>query len=156
MPTLLPAVAALDDRRLRMFAQTQGRVLDLNDYSSHALRALVDGGDRFDTIVSILQISVAADAADLCGSLARLLADDGRLLFLEPTAAVGVTGAVQHAFGGWVRRTTGRRPDYDISALLRGAGLSISDCDRFTVRTFWPYRTFVEGTARPRSVPVAP
>jgi SAM-dependent methyltransferase len=103
VPALLPAIAALDDRRLRMFAQADGRVLDLNDYSSQALRALVDDGDRFDTIVSILQISVAADAAALCQSLVHLLADDGRLLFLEPTSAVGVTGAAQHAFGGWVR-----------------------------------------------------
>lgn len=149
MPTLLPAIAELDDRRVRMFAQARGRVLDLNDYSSDALRALVAGGDRFDTIVSVLQISIAYDAAAMCRSLAALLEADGRLLFLEPTAAVGVTGAVQHAFGEWVRRTTGRRPDHDIPALIRDSGLSIGDCDRFSVRAFWPYRTFVEGAAHP-------
>jgi len=149
MPTLLPAIAELDDRRLRMFDRARGRVLDLNDYSSHALGALVEAGDRFDTIVSILQISVAPDAAAMCRSLAQLLEPDGRLLFLEPTSAVGVTGAVQHAFGEWVRRTTGRRPDHDIPALVRAVGLDIGDCDRFTVRAFWPYRTFVEGCAHP-------
>lgn len=149
MPTLLPAIAELDDRRLRMFSRAHGRVLDLNDYSSQALGALVEAGDRFDSIVSILQISIASDASALCRSLAQLLNPDGRLLFLEPTSAVGLTGAAQHAFGGWVRRTTGRRPDHDIPALVREAGLSISDCDRFTVRSFWPYRTFVEGAAHP-------
>jgi SAM-dependent methyltransferase len=147
LPTPRRALGELDDRRQRMFARAEGRVLDLSDYSSFSLPALVAAHERYDTIVSVMQISVAPDAASFCRDVAELLAPDGRVLFLEPTAAVGVAGAVQHAFGPWVRRTTGRRLDYDIPALIRGAGLSIGDCERITVRALWPYRSFVEGIA---------
>lgn len=147
LPTPRRALVELDERRRRMFARAEGRTLDLGDYSSFSLPALAAAGEKYDTIVSILQISVAPDASGYCADIARLLADDGRLLFLEPTAVVGVVGVVQHAFGPWVRRTTGRRPDYDIPALVRAAGLSIGDCERISLPALWPYRSFVEGIA---------
>jgi hypothetical protein len=95
---------------------------------------------------------MAPDPAALCSSLRDLLAPGGILMFLEPTVRVGAVGSVQRAFGPMMLRMTGRRSDYDIPALVRSAGFSISDCDRFTVRALWPYRSFVEGLARPVDV----
>ena len=108
------ALTELDERARRLFAQAHGRVLDLSDYSSFSLPELAKTGEQFDSIVSIMQISIAPHAPSFCSNIARLLATDGRLLFLEPTAVVGIAGRVQHAMGPWVRRTTGRRLDYDI------------------------------------------
>jgi len=147
LPTPRRALVELDERQRRMFARVEGRTLDLSDYSSFSLPALVEAGETYDTIISVLQISVAPDAPAFCADIKRLLGARGRLLFLEPTAVVGAVGVVQHALGPWVRRTTGRRPDYDIPALIRGVGLSIGDCERISMRALWPYRSFVEGTA---------
>ncbi len=148
LPTARGALLELDERRRRLFANATGRVLDLNDYSSYSLPALADRGERYDTIVSILQISVAPDPAAYVRTIASLLSTDGRLLFLEPTALVGAAGAVQRAFGPWMRRTSGRRHDHDIPAIVRAAGLSIGDCERITLPALWPYRSYVEGRAR--------
>src|SRR4051794_31640974 len=147
LPTPRRALGELDERRRRLFARASGRVLDLGDYSSFSLPELVGAGERFDTIVSVMQISIAPEAGSFCANVARLLSDEGRLLFLEPTAMVGAAGAVQHALGPWVRRTTGRRFDYDIPGLIRAAGLAIGDCERISMRALWPYRSFVEGVA---------
>ena len=146
-PTPRRALVELDQRARRMFARAEGRVLDLGDYSSFSLPELAEASARYDTIVSVMQISIAPDARSFCSNIARLLTADGRLLFLEPTAVVGVAGKVQRAFGPWVRRTSGRRFDYDIPALIRSAGLSIGDCERVSVAALWPYRSFVEGAA---------
>ncbi|HEV3226032.1 MAG TPA: hypothetical protein VGZ52_04335 [Acidimicrobiales bacterium] len=152
LPTPRRALIELDARRRRLLADAGGRVLDVGERGVRALDTLAAGGEQFDTIVSVGMISTAPDAGAACRQLASLLAPSGRLLFLEPTTRAGAVGLVQHAFGPWIRRTTGRRPDLDIPALLRAAGLVMSDCDRFEARALWPYRSFVEGVARPRVV----
>jgi len=159
LPTPRRALIDLDERRRRLMHRAEGRVLDVSDHSADSLAALAETGERFDTVVSALQISTARDALEMCSALSRLMDEGGHLLFLEPTAVVGAVGAVQHALGPWVQRATGRRPDYDIPAVLRSAGLLICDCERFTVRALWPYRSFVEGVARhpyPTFTPEAP
>jgi hypothetical protein len=78
----------------------------------------------------------------------RLLTADGVLLFVEPTAERGLTGRVQHAFGPFTRLASGRRPDRDITGCARAAGLLVSDCERLTMPTLWPFRAFAAGIAR--------
>ena len=148
LPTPRRSLVELDERRVRMRARAEGRLLDVADHPRRQLDELVAAGERYDIVLSVLQISTAADAPALCETLKSLLADDGELWFLEPTSVTGVAGAVQHALGPWVRRTTGRRPDYDIPKLLRAAGLTVTDCERFVARALWPYRSFVQGVAR--------
>ena len=148
LPTPRKSLIELDERRARMLARAMGHVLEVADVGPGRLAQLAAAGERFDIIVSVLQISTAADAPALCRTLRSLLADGGELRFLEPTSVTGAAGAVQHALGPWMRRATGRRPDYDVPRLLRDAGLTISDCERFVVRALWPYRSFVEGVAR--------
>lgn len=147
------AMLELDERRARLRADADGRVLDVAEQGPWQLADRAERGEQYDVVLSVLQLSSAADAPAMGRALASLLAPDGELWFLEPTAAVGVVGAVQHALAPWVRRTTGRRPDYDIPRLLREAGLIILDCERFVVRALWPYRSFVQGVARR---PIAP
>jgi SAM-dependent methyltransferase len=146
LPTPQRALIELDERRRRMLAEAPGRSLDLSDERRSALAQHPDG--QYDSIVSVLQLSMAPDPALLCATLRELLAPGGVLLFLEPTVRVGAVGVVQRAFGPMMLRMTGRRSDYDIPAIVRGAGLLISDLDRFDVRALWPYRSFVEGVAR--------
>ena len=156
LPTPRRSLIELDERRLRMLARAEGRVLDVADHPRRHLDELAAAGERFDIVISVLQISTAADAPAMCLTLKSLLARGGALWFLEPTSVTGVAGAVQHALGPWVRRTTGRRPDYDIPRLLRTAGFTITDCERFVARALWPYRSFVQGVARiplPRAAP---
>src|SRR5436305_380909 len=136
MDTMLPtprrALIELADRRERMLAAADGRVLDVAEVVPSRLAQLEAAGEVFATVVSVLQISTARDAGAMCRTLRNVLAPDGVLVFLEPTVVPGIAGAVQHALGPWVRRTAGRRPDLDITALLRAADLSVVDCERFT------------------------
>jgi SAM-dependent methyltransferase len=125
------------ERELR--AQVCGRVLDLGDLGRHStLDDLVTSGERFDSIVSMFQLSRSRDPARDVRAVERLLAEGGRLFLLEPTASVGVAKALH--------RLAGRR-DHDIPAILRGAGLSMSICERIAVNRVWPARMYVEGIA---------
>jgi len=148
LPTTRRSLVELDERRVHMLADAQGRVLDVADHPRRRIDELVAAGERYDVVLSVVQISTATDAPAMCRALKSLLADDGELWFLEPTSVTGLAGAVQHALGRWMRRATGRRPDYDIPRVLQNAGLTITDCERFVVRALWPYRSFVQGVAR--------
>jgi hypothetical protein len=148
LPTPRRALIELDERRARLQSRATGRVLDVAEHGPWRLAELAAGEERYDVVLSMLQISAAADAPAMCRTLAALLADDGELWFLEPTSVTGTIGSIQHALGPWVRRTTGRRPDHDVPRLIRDAGLTVVDCERFVVRALWPYRSFVQGVAR--------
>ncbi len=135
-----------DARERALRARAVGNVLELRPGVS--LDALVAEGARFDTIVSIFQLARSDDPARDLRAMERLLAEDGRVLLLEPTSTPGVAGALQ--------RVAGRRR-HDIPALVRAAGLSMRDCDRIhtpagayveidAFRTIFPART---GAARP-------
>lgn len=148
LPTPRRALIELDERRARLHSHAVGRVLDVAEHGPWRLADLAAKGERYDTVLSVLQISTVADAPAMCRTLASLVADAGELWFVEPTSVTGAVGTVQHLLGPWMRRTTGRRPDYDIPRLLREAGLTITDCERFVVHAVWPYRSFVQGVAR--------
>ena len=148
LPTPRRAMIELDERRRRMLSRATGRVLDVAELPPRGLDRLADSQQRFDTVVSVLQISTAADVVRFCRALAAVVADGGELWFLEPTSVTGAVGALQHALGPWMRRTTGRRPDHDVPRVLRETGWTISDLERFEARALWPYRSFVEGVAR--------
>lgn len=142
--------AGLDVRRRRLLASAQGRVLDIGDgeernlphYPPSAsvvfvepeeLDGLADGS--FDTVVCVLVLCAAPDPAALLGSIARVLADDGRLLLLEHVIGGGVRGLLQRgAAPMWERVFAGCRPDRDTVATVRDAGYLVTNVDRFTVR----------------------
>jgi len=136
-------------QRLRRRAAGAAVAVEVSDVTPAQLVAV---GDRFDTIVSVLQLSLLEHLGPTLRALATLLGDDGMLLFLEPTAAGGFTVQAQRLLATPARLVTGRRPHRDVPAMLRAGGLVVTDLDRFSLNLPWPYRSFVQGVARRPSV----
>jgi SAM-dependent methyltransferase len=136
--------------RLRRRAEEAPIDVDVRDASLVDLASArqTSEAQQFDTIVSVLQLSREADLVTALRDVRELLAPDGRLLFIEPTIERGLTGRVQHLLGPATQLTSGRRPDRDITGCARAAGLLVTDCERLTMPTLWPFRAFAEGVAR--------
>jgi SAM-dependent methyltransferase len=160
-------------RRRLLLARASGRVLDLGGADAHRARwadagdravvldgaadarldRLVADGERFDTVVSVFQLTASPDLDARLDQVGALLGDEGRLLFLEPGRLVRAGGRVQRLASPAVAAVTGWRVDRDIPGSLRQAGLSVTDLERHRVRTLqWWLRQVVEGTAH-RALP---
>ena len=119
----------------------------------NARRVGIDDADlpegEFDTIVSTLVLCCVADPSAAAASIARWLAPGGRLLFIEHVAALGVRGHAQRALTPlWSRLAGACHLDRDTVATLRGAGLSVSDCERFALPAAGPlFASCVAGVA---------
>lgn len=148
-----------------MAAQATGRVLDLGDWSDHlgSYRAgaevgeVVRGDDPseladdggFDTIVSLVRTPLVADLGGYVAALLDLLADDGRLAFLEPVRRPGWGGGTLALSGRFARAAGGLYLDRDLPHELRELGLVVIDLHRFEVPSVSaPFRPFVEAWAR--------
>ena len=126
----------------------------LGGVSDRRLGELACAGERFDTVVSVFQLAASAELTETLRSLRQVLAEDGRLLFLEPGAQVGLAGRVQRLVTPPLRGLTGWRPDRDIPAELRTAGLSVIDIRRHRFPTLQPWlRQVLEGVAHHALVP---
>jgi SAM-dependent methyltransferase len=157
-------------RRRALVPQARGRLLDLGGAERHRslwsgaadvseatvldgagdvrLAELASSGERFDTVVSVFQLAAAADLRGTLEAIGRVLADDGRVLFLEPGAPVRLLGRVQRLVAPPLGGLTGWRADRDIPAELRAAGLSVTDILRHRVPTLQPWlRQVLEGVA---------
>ena len=178
--TLPPELQLLVRARRRAVARrATGRVLDLGGADSHAalwddrggvddavvldgigdvrLPALARSGERFDTVLSVFQLASADDLPAALRRIASVLADDGRLRFLEPGRLVGVGGRLQSLVAPPVGLLTGWRVDRDIPQALRDAGLSVTDIERHRVPTLqWWLRLLNEGSAHHALAPSAP
>ena len=103
----------------------------------------------FDTIVSLIRTPLVADLNRFLRTLSELLADGGRLLFLEPVARAGRTGRLLAISGRLGRAAGGLHLDWDLPAEIRALGMTITDLERFKVPTVSaPFRPFVEAKAR--------
>lgn len=157
-------------RRRALTRHGRGRLLDLGGADMHRtlwaraeevsdatvldgvgdprLAALAAAGERFDTVVSVFQLAASADLGEALRSLRHVLADDGRVLFIEPGSQVGLPGRIQRLVTPPLRGLTGWRPDRDIPAELRAAGLSVTDIRRHRVPTLQLWlRQVLEGVA---------
>lgn len=120
----------------------------LDGAGDRRLGELADAGERFDTVVSVFQLAASADLPATLRSLRRVLADDGRILFLEPGAQVGLPGRLQRAVAPPLGGLTGWRADRDIPAELRRGELSVIDIRRHRVPTLQLWlRQVLEGVA---------
>ena len=164
-------------RRRALAGRARGRVLDLGGAGSHVplwsslgvedvcvlgpsldreLDDLVGTGDCFDTVLSVFRLVAVADLDRTVAQLKTLLADDGRLLFLEPRGggpAAGTARALRPGFPGAVVGYPGR----DVPSTLRRAGLSVTDLERHRIPTLpWWRRHLVEGAAHHALAPGRP
>jgi SAM-dependent methyltransferase len=91
--------------------------------------------DGFDTVVSTLTLCTVPDIDAALATIARVLAPDGRLLFIEHVRARGLQGLAQRASAPvWTRVAAGCHPDRDILAAMRTNGFAVTDLDRFRIR----------------------
>jgi SAM-dependent methyltransferase len=104
----------------------------------------------FDTIVSTLALCTVPDIDSAVRRIRRWLAADGQLLFLEPVRAVGWWGCAQHAVTPLYSLLAGGcHPDRDTLAAMRGAGLFVTDCERFALPAGGPFfASCVQGVAQ--------
>lgn len=125
---------------------TEATVLDGAD--DPQLCRLAADGRRFDTIFSVFQLAATADLDVTLRAMRDVLADDGRLLFLEPGSQVGMSGRMQRLVAPPLGGLTGWRADRDVPAELRAARLSVIDIRRHRVPTLQVWlRQVLEGVA---------
>lgn len=92
----------------------------------------VFGEGTFDTVVCTLVLCTVPDLHAAIGTIRRLLAVDGRCLFLEHVAAVGAVGAAQRVVRpAWKAVAGGCDLRRETTAALREAGFVIASADRF-------------------------
>ena len=92
---------------------------------------LAFGDGSFETIVCTLVLCSVPDPSAALTELRRLLAPDGRLLFLEHVRSQGTVGRLQRvATPVWRHFAAGCRLDRDTIATIRAAGLVVADCER--------------------------
>lgn len=85
----------------------------------------------FDTILCTLVLCSVAEPTAALAELRRLLAPEGRLLFLEHVVVPGTVGRLQRlAAPAWQHLAAGCRLDRDTIASLRAAGFVVADCER--------------------------
>ena len=137
-----------DARARALVERATGRMLDVGQADPADLG---DGEGPFDTIVSTFALCRVPDLDATLAGVRRLLAADGRLLFLEHVPPPGWRRRARRAtVTGWSRLAGGCHFDRDIPNEVRRAGLLVTDLERFTMPTaVWPLRTCVEGAARP-------
>ena len=106
----------------------------------------------FDTVVTALTLCTVPDLDRALGAVARLLAPERRLLFLEHVPAHGPVRLFQRALQPvWPHVAAGCHLDRDIPAALRRTGFTVLDLERFSMPTFLlPIRAAVQGVARAR------
>ncbi len=107
------------------------------------------GESSFDTVVATLTLCSVPDPALVADAIFSWLAPGGRLLFIEHVAALGVRGRLQRCLTPvWAHVAGGCRLDRDTLTTLRHAGLSVSDCERFSMPAAGPlFATCVQAVA---------
>ena len=165
-PSLLDA---LSERWQPLAASAVGRVLELPaDGVEAAVRSECSRGARYDTILSFMRTPQVSDLDGFVAALGEILADEGRILMMEPSGSGnGRLGRLR----GWLPsgsrngRLRGRLPsrighprshrdraERDVVSALRAGGFTVTDLHRrelASVRTQW--RRYVEIRARRES-----
>ena len=170
--SLPPSVqSTVRTRRRALARRARGRILDLGGSASHAalwdaevvrldgssdrtLVELAQADEQFETVFSVFQFAGAPDLAATLARVARVLAPDGRVLFIEPGRLPGIAGRSQRVLAPALALTAGWHLDRDIPMALRRAHLSVTDLERHrTATTQWWLRAVVEGSAHHALVP---
>lgn len=170
---LLPPNAQMTVHALRkkVAARVGGRVLDLGGSESHRVMhrsadishlEVLDGPDdprvaelvaekaTFDHLISVCAMVRVRDLDGLLADLRTLLADDGRLQFVEPVPHPGRLRTVTRLTAPVIAMTSGMRLERDVVPAIRRADLTICDIRRNRVAALrWPVQHVAWGSARP-------
>lgn len=164
--------AALLERRIRLFADIDGPVLDLASSTarqavaaagargaSHAIRAASGGparaiapgvgGTGVPIVVSVGALVCFPDLGAALRGIAACLAPGGEAWLVEPVARPGMLATVVASLWSHHPAAAGRHLARDLPAALRAEGFTITDIERFTMPTRIPsLRSFVQLRAR--------
>lgn len=141
--TSVTVVSPMRSERIRLIRQAKEVGVDLH------LALTVPAGGRFDAVVSVARLVTASDPDLLVRRLVGLVGSDGRLLAVEPAAAVGLARRVQRAGAPLSKGVLGVDVALDVPDLLRRNGWFLTDTHKDTVSlTAAPLRTVVDITAR--------
>lgn len=143
----------LIDQRVRLLATLDGDFLDLSRPSARAAVLAAAGGrrpsERYSTIVSVAELIRFPDLALALTGLERLLADDGRLLLVEPVDHPGAAASLFATMWTVHPAVAQVHVERDLGPAVRAAGLEFRDLERFTMpTTVWPLRLFVRARAQ--------
>jgi ubiquinone/menaquinone biosynthesis C-methylase UbiE len=134
-------------RRLRAKAGTRARVIQAG-----AERLPFDDGS-FDTVVCTLVLCTVPDPRAALAEITRVLAPEGRLLFLEHVRSEDVRTArwQDRLMPLWRFAGRGCHPNRDTAATLREAGFGLDRLDAGALPKAPPIvRPLISGVARPR------
>ncbi len=142
-----------------MAVGASGRVLDLGEPAARAVvqdavraarRAEPRPGpdERYDLVLSVADL---VDHADLFGTLrgiVHVLADDGEVRFVEPSAEPGLAALAAASLASAHPAVRGCHLHRDVPGTVRAAGLDIAALDHRHVATaVWPLRRLARGRA---------
>ena len=146
---------ALSERWQPLAASAAGRVLELpSDGVEAAVRSECARGTRYDTILSFMRTPQVSDLDGFVAALGEILADEGRILMVEPS------GSGSGGLRGWLPFRVGHprahrhrdRFERDVASALRAGGFTVTDLHRgelTSVPSQW--RRYVEIRARRES-----
>ena len=117
-----------------------------------AVRSERARGTRYDTILSFMRTPQVSDLDGFVVALGEILADEGRILMVEPSGSGN--GRVRRWLPSRIGapRTHRDRAERDVVAAVRAGGFTVTDLHRrelASVRTQW--RRYVEIRARRES-----
>jgi len=84
-------------------------------------------------VVSIGWLGSQSDVAAALASLMPLLGDTGAVYFVEPSLSSGIRRHLAMRLARWAYRRSGWWPNHDMPALMRQAGLVVTDLERFFI-----------------------
>jgi hypothetical protein len=143
----------LVDQRVRLLAGIDGDVLDLSRPWARAAVLAAAGGRpsaaRYSTVVSVAELVRFPDLVQALTGVERLLADDGRLLLVEPVHHPGLAATFFATIWTVHPAVAQIHVERDLGLAVRTTGLEFSDLERFTMpTTVWPLRPFVRARAQ--------
>ena len=173
---------ALSERWQPLAASAVGRVLELPaDGVEAAVRSECSRGARYDTILSFMRTPQVSDLDGFVAALGEILADEGRILMMEPSGSGNgrlgrlrgwlpsgsrngrLRGWLPSGFGngrlrGWLPSRIGHprphrdRAERDVLSALRAGGFTVTDLHRRELASVpSQWRRYVEIRARRES-----